>query len=173
MQAARELGMGLAQAGITLVYGGGNVGLMGSVADGAISRNGAVYGVIPTFLRDREVMHHGVMDLEVTETMHERKTRMFARADVFLILPGGLGTFDELMEIMTWRQLGLHDKPILIVDIAGWSRFVVAAVDAAIAQGFASPTARDLFEVVPDVAAALSRLSEGATPATPGEVERL
>jgi len=157
-RAAEVLGAGLAGAGIRLVYGGGNVGLMGAVADAALRAGGAVTGVIPGFLRDREVMHDGVMDLMVTETMHERKTRMFASADAFLIMPGGLGTFDELMEILTWRQLSLHDKPILIVDVAGWARMLVATIDVAIEQGFAAASARDLFEVVPDVETALARL---------------
>ncbi|AQS87704.1 lysine decarboxylase [Neoasaia chiangmaiensis NBRC 101099] len=157
-QAARDMGAGLARAGIRLIYGGGAVGLMGEVAGAALAAGGAVSGVIPDFLHTREVMHHGVTDLVVTTSMHERKALMFARAEAFLILPGGLGTFDELMEILTWRQLSLHDKPILIVDVGGWARHVVGALDAAIEQGFASPSARELYDVVPDVPTALSRL---------------
>ena len=116
---AEALGRGMAAYGIRLIYGGGRVGLMGAVADGALAGGGAVTGIIPDFLRTREVAHPGVTDLLVTDTMHTRKALMFQHADVFVTLPGGLGTLDETMEIITWRQLGLHDKPILIVRREG------------------------------------------------------
>lgn len=161
--AAEETGRGLAVAGLRLIYGGGNVGLMGVVADAALAAGGAVSGVIPHFLQTREVMHQGVGDLVVTDSMHTRKQRMFAEADAFLILPGGLGTFDEFFEILTWKQLRLHDKPILVVDVAGWGATLVATIDRAIADGFADASARALFEHVPDVPHALARLSELAT----------
>ncbi len=159
-EAAEATGRGLAEAGIRLIYGGGKVGLMGVVADAALAAGGAVHGVIPRFLQSREVMHDGVENLLVTDSMHDRKQRMFEDADAFLVLPGGLGTFDELFEIVTWRQLRLHDKPILIVDVAGWARTLIATVDRAIADGFADPSARALFEHVPDVPTALARLAE-------------
>lgn len=158
-EAARALGKGLADAGIRLVYGGGAVGLMGEVSGAALEAGGAVSGVIPHFLHNREVMHEGVTDLVITQSMHERKALMFEQADAFLIMPGGLGTFDELMEILTWRQLSLHDKPILIVDVLGWSKWVVGALEAAIEQGFAAPATRGLYERVADVPAALERLA--------------
>ncbi|MFC0502790.1 LOG family protein [Asaia krungthepensis] len=157
-EAAREMGAGLAERNIHLVYGGGAVGLMGVVADAALRKGGEVTGIIPTFLHDREVMNDKVTDLIVTESMHERKRLMFAKADAFLILPGGLGTFDELMEIMTWRQLSLHDKPIVIVNIANWAVHVVAALEAAIEQGLADPSARGLYQVVQSVPEALAVL---------------
>ena len=157
-EAAEAVGRGLAEAGIRLIYGGGKVGLMGVVADAALAAGGAVHGVIPRFLQNREVMHDGVEDLLVTDSMHDRKQRMFEAADAFLVLPGGLGTFDELFEILTWRQLGLHDKPILIVDVGGWAQALVATVDRAIADGFADPSVRALFEHLSDVPAALARL---------------
>lgn len=160
--AAEAMGRGLAEAGMHVVYGGGDVGLMGVVADAAISAGGEVTGVIPGFLEAREIMHRGVTELIVTESMHERKLKMFSRADAYVILPGGFGTFDEMMEILTWKQLGLHRKPILIVNVASWADAVIALLDTAVEQGFASPQARSFIDIVPDVATALNRLS-GAT----------
>ncbi len=165
LDAATAIGRGLAEAGIRLIYGGGNVGLMGAVADAALAAGGTVSGVIPHFLQSREVMHDGVQELTVTDSMHSRKQLMFAEAEAFLVLPGGLGTFDETFEIVTWRQLRLHDKPILIVDIEGWAATLIATIDRAIADGFADPSARALFEHVADVPAALARLEIlGASP---------
>ena len=157
--AAELIGRGLAEAGIRLIYGGGKVGLMGMLADAALAAGGRVSGIIPHFLQSREVMHAGVEDLTVTDSMHSRKQKMFSEADAFLVLPGGLGTFDEFFEILTWRQLRLHDKPILIVDVNGWARRLIETIDTAIADGFADPSARALFEHVPDAAAALARLA--------------
>ncbi|ABQ31880.1 MULTISPECIES: LOG family protein [Acidiphilium] len=158
LAAARALGEGLAARGMTLVFGGGNVGLMGATAGAALGAGGAVTGIIPDFLRAREVEFPGLTELIVTDTMHTRKRRMFARADAFVVLPGGLGTLDELMEILTWKQLGRHTKPILLIDIRGWASRVAALIDGVIEDGFARPSARELIEVVPDVAAALARL---------------
>ncbi len=163
--ACHALGTALAQAGHRLVYGGGRVGLMGVLADAAIAAGGDVLGIIPTFLQRREVAHPGPMELVLTDTMHDRKERMFDAADALLMMPGGLGTFDETIEITTWRQLGLHEKPILVVDVEGWAQPYLAMIDAAIAQGFAAPTVRTLFEVVPTVQAALERLAQ-LTPAS-------
>ncbi len=163
-EAAQALGDGIARAGWRLVYGGGRVGLMGVVADAVLAGGGEVFGVIPTFLQRREVAHHGNVDLVLTETMHERKMRMFEAADAFVTMPGGLGTFDETIEITTWRQLGLHNKPVLICDVAGWAQPYLAAIDGAIAQGFAEASSRALFEVVPDVSSVLDRLAKTAQP---------
>ncbi|MFW7268471.1 TIGR00730 family Rossman fold protein [Gluconacetobacter sp. Hr-1-5] len=157
-EAAREMGQRLGEAGMRLVYGGGDVGLMGTVADATLAAGGKVSGVIPTFLEAREVMHQGVTDLTVTDSMHSRKQLMFARADAFVVLPGGLGTFDETMEILTWRQLKLHDKPIFIVNVAGWADPMLGMLRAAVENGFAESAALDLFEVVPDVATTMARL---------------
>jgi uncharacterized protein (TIGR00730 family) len=155
---ARALGHGLAACGMRLVYGGGRVGLMGAVADAALEAGGAVLGVIPEFLARREVAHSGVVDLVTTDSMHDRKQLMFAESDAFVSMPGGLGTLDETIEIITWRQLGLHDKPILLCDIAGSARPLLAAIDAAISLGFAAAGARRLFEVADGVDALLRRL---------------
>lgn len=157
-EACQALGHGLAQAGIRLVYGGGQVGLMGVVADAVLAGGGAVLGIIPEFLQRREVAHQGPLALVVTETMHDRKHQMFEAADVFITMPGGLGTFDETIEITTWRQLGLHNKPILICNVDGWADPYAALLDSAVHQGFASPATTELYEILPDVPALLSRL---------------
>ena len=121
-EAAVDLGTGLARHGIRLVYGGGRVGLMGAVADATLAGGGTVVGVIPQFLTEWEVAHEGVTELLVTSSMHTRKQRMFELSDAFVTLAGGLGTMDETFEILTWRQLGLHDKPIFISDVGGGRR---------------------------------------------------
>lgn len=156
--AAQALGAGLAQAGHSLVFGGGNVGLMGLTAGAALAGGAHVTGIIPDFLRAREVEFHGLSELIVTDSMHTRKRRLFALADAFVVMPGGLGTFDETVEILTWKQLGQHAKPILLVDILGWARPFVALVEDIVARGFARDSARALFEVVDSVEAVLARL---------------
>jgi uncharacterized protein (TIGR00730 family) len=170
--AARMLGEGLARAGIRLVYGGGRIGLMGEVADAALAAGGRVLGVIPAFLRQREVAHAGLEEMVVTDTMHDRKRRMFEAADAFLTLPGGIGTMHETIEIISWRQLGLHDKPILICDVDGSAGPLHTALEAAIRLGFADPATRHLYEIVPGVAAVLDRLTRLA-PRGGGSAERL
>lgn len=155
---AEALGRGMAAYGIKLIYGGGRVGLMGAVADGALAGGGAVTGIIPDFLRTREVAHPGVTDLLVTDTMHARKALMFQHADVFVTLPGGLGTLDETIEIITWRQLGRHDKPILICNLNGWAAGLIGLLNDFVRDGFADPATRALYEVLPDVPAVLRRL---------------
>lgn len=153
---AELVGKTLAEKNIRLIYGGGANGLMGVVADAVIKSGGAVTGVIPEFLKTRERMHDQVSELIVTDSMHVRKQIMFAKADAFWILPGGFGTFDETMEILTWKQLGQHKKPILVINVDGWADAMVAMLDTAVAQGFASAEARALLRVVPDVSAALA-----------------
>ena len=158
-EATAELGRGLALAGITLVYGGGRIGLMGVVADTMLAAGGQVHGVIPDFLQRREVAHAGATRMEFTPSMHTRKARMFELADAFLVMPGGLGTFDETIEVVTWRQLGLHDKPIIVCDVAGWAGPLLAMMEASVRDGFADPSALELYEVVPDVPTLLARLT--------------
>jgi uncharacterized protein (TIGR00730 family) len=164
--AAQALGQGLAQAGIRLVYGGGRIGLMGIMANAALAAGGEVLGVIPEFLTRREVAHESITELVVTDSMHSRKQRMFEASDAFISLPGGLGTLDETIEIITWRQLRLHAKPILICDVAGSAAPFLATIEAAIDADFALPEAQQLYEVlqtVPDVLHRLSRLHRGAS----------
>jgi uncharacterized protein (TIGR00730 family) len=170
--AGRELGYGLGRAGIRLVYGGGRIGIMGVVADAVLDAGGTVLGVIPEFLTQLEVAHERATEMVVTDTMHTRKTRLYEESDAFLIMPGGLGTFDEAFEIITWRQLRLHDKPIILCNVAGSVSPLVAMIDHAIKEGFADPTCRRLFEVIEGVPAVLERLK--TLPAGPkGYAERL
>ncbi len=171
-QACTTLGAGLAAAGLRLVYGGGGVGLMGIVADAVLAGGGEVLGIIPEFLQRREVAHAGVGTMVVTSTMHDRKRRMFDAADAFVTMPGGLGTFDETIEITTWRQLALHDKPILVCDVAGWARPYLATIQAAVDQGFAAAECLRLYEVLPDVDAVLARLAALTAPGA-GQPERV
>lgn len=124
-EAAKDLGRSAAERGIEIVYGGGRVGLMGVVAEAALDAGGRVFGVIPEFLQRREVEYADITELLVVETMHTRKRLMFERADAFCVLPGGLGTLDETIEIVTWRQLGLHDKPVFLLNLDGfWDPFL-------------------------------------------------
>jgi uncharacterized protein (TIGR00730 family) len=151
VDAADRLGRLTARAGRRLVYGGGGIGLMGTVARAAIAEGGEVIGIIPAFLQAREIglAEGGV--LEVVESMHERKTRMFELADAFAVLPGGLGTLDETIEIITWRQLGQHDKPVVLIDHKGYWGPLLDLIDHVVAQGFARPDSRRLFSVVSSV----------------------
>ena len=158
--AANELGAQLARVGIVLVYGGGRVGLMGLLADATLAAEGKVTGIIPSRLRDAEVAHRGVTELIVVDSMHERKRLMAERADAFAILPGGIGTLDEMFEIVSWKQLRLHDKPILLVDIGGYWAPLLALLDHVVDTGFAHAQTRGLLQVVPSIAALLAALSE-------------
>jgi hypothetical protein len=171
--AARALGTRLAQAGLTLIYGGGGLGLMGVIAGAAVAAGGRVRGVMPAFLMQAERAHPAVSELEITPSMHARKTRMFELADAFVTLSGGLGTLDETVEILTWRQLGLHDKPIVILDVNGWAQPLVALIEALIAEGFAAEAHRGLFQVVPDVEAVLDLLRRAPLPQPAAPAARL
>lgn len=160
-EAARELGTALALSGIEVVFGGGRVGLMGLLADAALASGGRVTGVIPGALRDAELAHPGLTELVVTGSMHERKRVMAERSDAFAILPGGIGTLDEMFEIVTWRQLRLHKKPIFLVDIDGYWQPLLALLDHVVAKGFAAPLVPRLFEVVSDISQLISALRGG------------
>jgi hypothetical protein len=170
--AGRTLGAGLARMGIRLVYGGGRIGIMGVVADAVLTGGGRVLGVIPRFLTEMEVAHAGATEMVVTESMHVRKTRLYEEADAFLVMPGGLGTFDEAFEVITWKQLGLHDKPILIANIAGWAEPLLGLIEHAIERGFAAPKSRLFYEVVGSAEAVLDRL-ETQRPGAGGPAERM
>jgi uncharacterized protein (TIGR00730 family) len=159
-EAASELGARLAQAGVELVFGGGRVGLMGLLADAALAANGRVTGIIPSHLRSAELAHPGVSELVVVGSMHERKRLMAERADAFAVLPGGIGTLDEMFETVSWKQLGLHDKPILLVDVDGYWAPLLALLDHIMDKGFARPQTRALMQVVPSVPALMAALAE-------------
>ncbi|MBM3507962.1 MAG: TIGR00730 family Rossman fold protein [Alphaproteobacteria bacterium] len=164
--AARRLGELLATHNLRLVYGGGSIGLMGVLADAVLANGGEVHGVIPRFLDRIEVGHRRVTSLDVVESMHERKAAMFEMADAFIVLPGGLGTLDETIEIVTWRQLGLHDKPIIVVDHKGYWEPLLALVDHTVREGFAGKSTRELFHVVSDVRSVLPALKVAAEDAS-------
>lgn len=157
-EAARQLGTMLGENGIRLVFGGGRIGLMGVVADAALAAGGEVVGIIPDFLQDLELGHNGCTELIVTDSMHTRKQKMAELADGFAILPGGLGTLDEAFEIITWKQLGLHDKPVVVADVDGYWAPFRAMVDQMIENRYMRIEQRDLFRMVESVDAILPAL---------------
>jgi uncharacterized protein (TIGR00730 family) len=157
-RAADRLGVLLAEAGVRLVYGGGRIGLMGVVAQAVMRSGGQVSGVIPEFLMKLEVADTGITDLVVVDSMHERKRRMFELADGFVVLPGGLGTLDETFEIVSWKQLRQHSKPIVMLNLGGYWTPFAALVRSIIAGGFAHPAVADLFSLVEEPEDALPAL---------------
>lgn len=140
---ARAFGTEMARSGIALVYGGGNVGLMGIVADAVLAGGGKVIGVIPRQLVEREVAHKGLSELVVVDTMHQRKTRMYELSDAFVALPGGFGTMDEMFEMLTWAQLGLHRYPCAFLDVRGYYTQLRGLMDHMVAEGFVQLGQRD------------------------------
>jgi uncharacterized protein (TIGR00730 family) len=160
-QAAKETGEMIANMGWRLVYGAGDIGLMGEVARAAQAAGAKALGVMPTHLMRQEIAKRDLGQLILTETMHERKKVMFMNCDAIVVLPGGGGSLDEFFEVLTWRQLGLHTKPILLLDVAGYWQPLVALLNHVIAQGFADGSMRDFVQVVPDVAALTVALQEG------------
>lgn len=163
--AARAIGQGLARRGWQLVYGGGNVGLMGEVADAARAGGAWVTGVIPESLMQREVGHRGLDELHVVSTMHVRKQLMAERAHAFVALPGGLGTFEELFEVWTWRQLGYHDRPLALLNTAGYYDGLIDFLRNTVDRGFVSQPQADMLIVERDPEALLERLVQ----ALPGQ----
>ena len=150
-QAATTLGTSIANEGWGVVYGGGRVGLMGLVADSALKAGGKVVGIIPEHIQEKEVQHEDLTELHVVDTMHVRKQMMVDRSQAFVILPGGLGTLDELFELLTWKQLGLHDKPIVIVNMDGYWKDMLEAVKYIADQGFMRENDLNLFVEVQSV----------------------
>ena len=165
--AAERLGEALAARGLTLVYGGASVGLMGAVADAALARGGRVVGVLPEFMTAREVGHEGLTELLLVGSMHERKAEMAARADAFVALPGGYGTLDELFEVLTWAQLGLHHKPCALLDVDGYYAPLVAFLDRAAAEGLLRPEHRAMLFVEEDAERLVERLASYRVPVVP------
>ncbi len=155
---AEELGQRLAAAGLSLVYGAGSIGLMGVVARAARDNGANVIGIIPEHLDDIEITQPGLAELHVTDDMHQRKKMMFERSDAFIVLPGGLGTLDETLEMMTWAQLSLHSKPIILVNTNGYWSPLVELVSHVVADGFASPQNANLLTVVTSPAEAVAFL---------------
>ena len=158
-EAARALATVLAERKLGIVYGGGNVGLMGVLADAALARGGEVIGVIPQKLVDKEVAHRGVTELRIVETMHERKALMNDLSDAFLALPGGFGTLDEFFEVLTWSQLGFHGKPCALLNVAGYYDGMLDMLDHAVTERFLRPAHRQLVIADTDPLRLLQRLS--------------
>jgi uncharacterized protein (TIGR00730 family) len=156
--AARQTGALLAARGVGVVYGGGHVGLMGIVADAVLQGGGQVTGIIPQHIQAREVAHTTLSELVVVDTMHQRKTMMVEKSDAFLILPGGFGTMDEFFEILTWRQLKLHSKPVVIANIEGFWDPLLALMDHQIGEGFARASDKNFILVADSVEAAVEAL---------------
>ena len=158
-QAAAALGRLLAERGIRLVYGGGHVGLMGVLADAALAGGGEVFGVITRALQAKEVAHDALTSLTVVDTMHERKAAMADAADAFVMLPGGYGTFEEVFEAVSWTQLGVHDKPCGVLDVAGYYAPLSTLLDEARRQGFVSRAHRELVIIESEPRRLLDRLA--------------
>jgi uncharacterized protein (TIGR00730 family) len=168
----RETGSLLAARGIGVVFGGGHVGLMGALADGALESQGEVIGVIPESLREKELAHRGVKDMRVVKTMHERKQLMHDLSGGFLALPGGIGTMDELFEAWTWLQLGYHQKPIGLLNVNGYYDALLAFLDTAAARQFVNTRHRDLLLVGTSPAELVDRMAAWRSPALPRYLER-
>ena len=173
-RAAEAAGTLIGRLGWRLVYGGGRAGLMGRVADAALAAGATVVGVIPSSLMERELGHRGLHELHVVQTMHQRKHLMAERADAFLALPGGLGTFEELFEVWTWRQLGYHDKPLGLLNVDGYYDGLVGFLAHTERQGFVSAAQRSLLQVDSDAERLLQRLGQLAGEATePDDYRRI
>lgn len=178
--AAQHLGEALADAKLRLVYGGGSVGLMGTVARACLDKGGQVTGIIPKFLEEREVMLRRIEDLVITDDMHERKRRMFEEADAFVALPGGIGTLEEVVEMITWAQLGRHKKPVLLADIGGFWGPLTELLDHMIGEGFITDetmirylVTEDVAQIVPKLRAEVDMLSAEALEGDREALERL
>jgi uncharacterized protein (TIGR00730 family) len=156
---AERLGRSLAERGFGLVYGGATVGLMGVVADAVMARGGRCVGVIPQLLVDKEVSHEGLSELHVVDTMHTRKALMAEKADAFIVLPGGYGTFEEMFEVLTWQSLRMHSKPVVLLNTAGFYDPMIAFLDHCVVEGVLKPQARAALQVAATVDDALARLT--------------
>ncbi|HEY7621050.1 MAG TPA: TIGR00730 family Rossman fold protein [Solirubrobacteraceae bacterium] len=163
---AQAVGSGLAQRGIRVVYGGGRVGMMGAVADAARDAGGEVVGVMPRQMFDREIGHTGIDDLRVVGTMHERKALMVELSDAFIALPGGIGTLEELFEVYTWAQLGIHAKPLGLLDVAGYFQPLATLLDHAVAQRFLREETRAMLAIAGDLEGLLAAFDGWRPPAT-------
>ncbi len=168
--AARELGASLAVRQLTVIYGGGHVGMMGALADSALAASGKVIGVIPEHLMRPEVAHQGLTELRIVDSMHTRKRVMAEHADAFIVLPGGYGTFEEMFEMVTWLQLKLHAKPVGLINVAAYFDHLLAFLRHAAEQGFIRPQHRDLLSVDSSAAALLERLEQRVAAITRGAI---
>ncbi|AUP79477.1 LOG family protein [Flavivirga eckloniae] len=161
---AKQLGKTLAKENIALVYGGAKVGLMGAIADGALEENGKVVGVLPNFLKEKELAHEGLSELILVDTMHERKTKMNDLCDGVITLPGGFGTLDELFEMLTWGQLGLHNKPIGILNINGYYDALISLLDTMVKNGLLKETNKQMVLVSDNIDDLLNKMKHYKAP---------
>lgn len=166
METALALGAAIAKRGLTLVYGGANVGLMGAVADGALQAGGSVIGVLPYFLQSKELAHTGLTELLLVDTMHERKTKMHAISDGIIALPGGFGTMEELFEMLTWGQLGLHKKPVGLLNVNGFYDALDQLGRHMEQEGFLKTTDRERLLISEDISTLLDRMEQFHAPET-------
>lgn len=173
LKKAGELGRLTAQKEIELVYGGGHSGMMGAAADGALSAGGRVIGIIPEHLKDREAAHSGVTEMVVVDSMHVRKQKMFERSDAFCVLPGGLGTLDETFEIITWKQLGLHDKPIVLLNLYGFWDPLMEMVRHQVQGGYLHDDPDYLFSLADDIEGVFSAIEKAAESKVEADSSRL
>lgn len=164
LAAARQMGAAIARRSLRVVYGAGSTGLMGAVAEGALESGGEVIGVIPEYFNTPRLAHNGLTELEVVPTIHQRKARMAELADAFIALPGGYGTFEELFEILTWAQIGLHTKPIGLLNVRGYFNPLIEMVDHARREGFIYAEHRALFQVAGQADELLSLLGNHTLP---------
>ena len=162
--AGRQMGRILAEGGIRLIYGGGKTGVMGAVADGALEAGGEVYGVIVESMNTPALAHYGLTRLEVTPTIHERKSRMYELAEGYIALPGGFGTFDELFETITWGQIGIHQKPIGLLNMLGYYDPLIEMMDRAVAEGFIFHEHRNMLSIAADPRELLEKMNRHAHP---------
>jgi uncharacterized protein (TIGR00730 family) len=172
LDAAARAGRAFAERGLRLVYGGGKVGMMGAIADAALEAGGEVVGVIPQQIFDLEIGHEGVSELRVVGSMHERKALMADLSDAFVALPGGIGTFEELFEVFTWAQLGLHRKPLGLLDVAGYYAPLEAMLDHAVEQRFLRPQTRAMLVRDDSLDALLERFAGWEPPGLPKWIDR-
>jgi uncharacterized protein (TIGR00730 family) len=170
-RAAAAFGRALAARGLGLVYGGGNVGLMGALADATLAAGGEAIGIIPRSLVEREVAHSALTDLRIVTSMHERKALMAELSDGFVALPGGLGTLEELFEVWTWAQLGLHQKPCGVLDVDGYFGPLIAFLDHAVSERFVGAPHRAMLHVEADAATLLDRFAAYVPPTVPKWIE--
>ena len=161
---AGKLGKILAESNIELVYGGADVGLMGAVANGVLSHNGKVIGVLPRFLEEKEIAHKGLTELHLVETMHERKTKMHELCDGVIALPGGLGTLEEFFEMLTWGQLGLHEKPMGVLNINGYYDELIRLLNSMVDKGFLKATDRDMVLISDDGHDLIEKMTDYKSP---------
>jgi uncharacterized protein (TIGR00730 family) len=171
--AAAQLGRILAAENVELVFGGGRVGLMGVIADAALSAGGRVTGIIPDHLIRAEVGHGSVSELIVVDSMHQRKQTMFQRSDAFAILPGGPGTLDETFEILTWRQIRLHDKPVVICNLGGYWNKLIELIEMIIAEKYVRPDFRGFYTVVDRIEEILPAVEAARAPTIPARVRKM